>query len=897
MGIKDDIYHQRYKAHGEETWEKDSSLRIGRTAAQAEAPELQDEWTQRFHQSIASYDFIPGGRIIVNAGKPKPYMMNCNCIDVDDSRESIGEMLKDILVISGTGGGVGVSFSKIRPKGAPIQTNGGESSGTISFMHCADQVAGTIKTGGGRRAALMMSLSVYHPDILDFLHEKLDLNKLQNANISVEIDDKFIDAVNTDADWDLVWAGKTYQTIKAKEIWNILVKNALASGEPGILNMGHIRNMANSSYFTEIVTTNPCQPETSLFLTKDRGIVQLKDIGIGDTVWTGKQWSPIVNKWSTGVKPVYRYTTSNGYYTECTENHRVVQSGVKTKIKDANHIDKAICTSEFSGNDFDEDLAVLAGLIQGDGSMQKNGGTSSYLNIGKDDGDHEEHVGHLIAATIPATDHKCELWRFDQSFSDLNLKYSHITERTISDFWMGASSTTMKRFLKGLYSANGSILESAQRVTLKSSNKTLIQQVQIMLSALGIRSYYTTNKAGNVKWDNGTYCSKESYDLNITSDINTFAEKIGFTQKYKTKKIRDKKIINPQRSTDIIGIEHIGDMEVFDYTVEADEHTVWQGGLHLSNCGELPLPAYSACCLGSINVANFAREKYLDVKGFKQAIETGVRFLDDIITVNEYPLERIKLNATSDRRIGLGIMGLHYAMLKLGIKYSSDEGVAFVEKVYEILRNHSYWTSAQIASEKGSFSRFDKEKFLSMPFIKALPSKIRDEIREKGMRNVCLNTQAPTGTTSLLAGTSSGIEPIFAPVYERKYKSDGVDKTEIIADEMFALAKKEGRDTAHFESSHDISPEAHLKVQEAAQRYIDSAISKTINLPRDFKQGELSALMLKYIPGLKGVTIYKEGAKEDQPLTPLDQSEYDNRTVDAEDIGKRAGCTADKCDL
>ena len=571
MGIKDDIYHQRYKAHGEKTWEKDSSLRIGRTAAQAEAPDLQDEWTQRFHQSIASYDFIPGGRIIVNAGKPKPYMMNCNVISVDDSRESIGEMLKDILVISGTGGGVGVSFSKIRPKGAPIQTNGGESSGTISFMHCADQVAGTIKTGGGRRAALMMSLSVYHPDILDFLHEKLDLDKLKNANISVEIDDKFIEAVNANADWDLIWAGKVYKTVKAREIWDILVSNALESGEPGILNIGHIREMANSSYFTQIETTNPC--------------------------------------------------------------------------------------------------------------------------------------------------------------------------------------------------------------------------------------------------------------------------------------------------------------------------------------GELPLPAYSACCLGSINVANFAREKYLDVKGFKQAIETGVRFLDDIITVNEYPLERIKLNATSDRRIGLGIMGLHYAMLKLGIKYSSDEGVAFVEKVYEILRNHSYWTSAQIASEKGSFSRFDREKFLSMPFVKSLPSKIRDEIRDKGMRNVCLNTQAPTGTTSLFAGTSSGIEPIFAPVYERKYQSDGVDKTEIIADEMFVLAKKEGRDTAHFEASHDISPEAHLKVQEAAQRYIDSAISKTINLPRDFKQGELSDLMLKYIPGLKGVTIYKEGAKADQPLTPLDQSAYENRTVDAEDIGKRAGCTADKCDL
>ena len=275
MGIKHDIYKQRYAGYGEESWEDDTSLRIGRTAAQAEHPDLQDEWTVKFKEVISSYDFVPGGRIIVNAGKPKPYMMNCNVISVDDSRESIGEMLKDILVISGTGGGVGVSFSKVRPKGAPIQTNGGESSGTISFMKCADQVADTIKTGGGRRAALMISLSVYHPDIMDFLHEKLDLNQLKNANCSVEIDNKFIEAVKNNEDWDLIWAGKVYSTVKAKDIWDILVKNALTSGEPGILNMSNIKEMANSSYFTQIETTNPSLRAGTKVLT-DSGIFPIE---------------------------------------------------------------------------------------------------------------------------------------------------------------------------------------------------------------------------------------------------------------------------------------------------------------------------------------------------------------------------------------------------------------------------------------------------------------------------------------------------------------------------------------------------------------------------------------------------------------------------------------------
>ena len=460
----------------------------------------------------------------------------------------------------------------------------------------------------------------------------------------------------------------------------------------------------------------------------------------------------------------------------------------------------------------------------------------------------------------------------------------------------------MCQFLKGLYSANGSIIESAQRVTYKGTSKKLIQQIQIMLSALGIRSYITTNKPSEIQWDNGLYTSRESYDLNITSDINLFKELIGFTQKYKMDKIKEKKKISPQTSTSIVDIEYIGDMEVFDYTVEADEHTVWQGGLHLSNCGELPLPKNSACCLGSINIANFVKEKNLDKKGYEKAIETAVRFLDNIITINEYALDVIKLNATSDRRVGLGLTGLHYAMLKLGIKYSSPEGVVFTEKVYEILRNHSYWVSTELAKEKGSFTKFNVELYLQSKFIKNLPTKIREKIRADGIRNVCLNTQAPTGTTSLVANVSSGIEPTFAPVYERRYEStdekgNSVKETKIIADSLLDQYIAEGKDVSHFEGTYDISPEWHLKIQEAAQRYIDSAVSKTINLPKNYKLSELSELLLKYIPSIKGVTIYKEGSRGDEPLKQLDIDEYSKRDKDAEDISKEMDCPTGKCAL
>jgi len=340
---------------------------------------------------------------------------------------------------------------------------------------------------------------------------------------------------------------------------------------------------------------------------------------------------------------------------------------------------------------------------------------------------------------------------------------------------------------------------------------------------------------------------------------------------------------------------------VYDLTVRKN-HNFVANGIVVKNCGEIPLPAYESCCLGSVNISQFVKEKNLDIQGFKRAIKTGVRFLDNILTVNEYPLEKIKFNATQSRRIGLGLIGLHYAMLKLGIKYSSKEGVAFTEKVYEILRNQAYWASTELAEEKGAFPKFDVDKYLDNKFVRTLPSKIRDRIRKYGIRNVCLLTQAPTGTTAMLAQESSGIEPIFSPVYKRTFRvNDGTDSketSEIIADPLFLKMKEEGKDVSHFEGAHNISPENHLKIQEAAQNYIDSSISKTINLPENYPIDKLSKVMLKYIENLKGVTAYREGSRGNSPLTPLDIDKYLKEVnLEYEDTEITVDCSTGKCDL
>ncbi len=569
--FSDTIWQERYAHHGETTW-SDTAKRIASFIANGEPEENRELYCQNFFEIINNKDFIPGGRICANAGRPRGQLLNCFVIPLEDSRESIGQMLKEYLVISGTGGGVGISFSKLRPTGASIVTNGGNSSGPISFMDCVDQVAQTIKTGGQRRAATMISLSVYHPDIEKFIAHKIDLAKLTNANVSIEADHKFFEAVRNGRTIDLSWNNKHYKTIDALTIWNKLVQNANLSGEPGVLNIGYARKMSNAYYFDDLLTTNPC--------------------------------------------------------------------------------------------------------------------------------------------------------------------------------------------------------------------------------------------------------------------------------------------------------------------------------------GEQFLPSYGCCCLGSINLTNFVKDQEFNWDRFEETIKLSIRFLDDVLSVNTYPLEEIQKQSMKERRIGLGLTGLHHAMLLMGIKYSSRAGIEFTELVYEFLRNKSYWASMELAKEKGAFPAFDAEKYLSSGFVKSLPTKIRNAIREYGMRNVCVNTQAPVGTTSIIAETSSGVEPIFAPMYRRRFNTNDGPKEETLIDPLLDYFIENDLSVKHFEGSHDISPEKHFMVQEAAQRYIDSAVSKTINLPEDFTPDQLSKVWLKYADEVKGATLYRTGSRGKEPLTPIPLDvKTAKEKIKAEKIEAVSTCVDGKCDI
>jgi ribonucleoside-diphosphate reductase alpha chain len=252
----------------------------------------------------------------------------------------------------------------------------------------------------------------------------------------------------------------------------------------------------------------------------------------------------------------------------------------------------------------------------------------------------------------------------------------------------------------------------------------------------------------------------------------------------------------------------------------------------------------------------------MDYERLAEKSKVAMRFLDNVVDANEYFIDENREAQLSTRRTGLGTMGLADALIKMKIAYGSEESLPVIERIYETIRNAAYEASAEIAAEKGPFPKFDRDKYLQGKFIKRLPKQLQEKIKKNGIRNAVLLTQAPTGTTSLLSGVSSGIEPVYDFAMIRR------DRTgEHI---LYHPLLQEWRDKHpneptpnYFVSSKDLTPEEHVRVQAMVQRYTDSSISKTVNAPNDHTVEQVETLYrLAYESGCKGITYYRDGSRD-----------------------------------
>ena len=285
-------------------------------------------------------------------------------------------------------------------------------------------------------------------------------------------------------------------------------------------------------------------------------------------------------------------------------------------------------------------------------------------------------------------------------------------------------------------------------------------------------------------------------------------------------------------------------------------------------CGEQPLPPYGACLLGSINLAKlveqpFDKNAYLDVSQLEDLVSTAVRMMDNVIEVSQFPLEAQKLEAKNKRRIGLGVTGLADALLMVGLRYGSDEAVKKTEKWMKTIARSAYNASINLAEEKGAFPLFDPEKFIVSGNMIQMDEDVKKAVNKFGIRNALLTSIAPTGTISLYAGNvSSGIEPVFAYSYKRKVlQNDGSHVEEEVVDYAVQLWRDKFGNAPlpdFFVSAQNLTPADHVKMQAAAQKWVDSSISKTINCPEDISFDDFKEVYIQaYDTGCKGCTTYR----------------------------------------
>lgn len=594
-GLQQDIFAQRYAMQAETEWTQ-CVRRVSNHVASVELNGLAAEWSDKFYDAMEAGHFMPGGRILFGAGRRQFNMLNCYRLHPEDTIESIGKVIRDTYLISCGGGGIGYNFSDIRPKGDDIQTIRWSAPGAVSVMKMIDEIGEHVRSGKNRRTALIAILDVNHPDLFEFLHVKLDLDQLNNFNISVGITNEFINAVKKNKPWTFKFNGRPY----------------------------------------------------------------------------------------------YMYE-------------------MRRKSPDGNEKIRIIAMNE-------EDAV---------------GRANNHYRVTQED-------------------------EFDR-----------------------------------------------------------VKQVDVMAREI---------------WD--------------TLIVNSW-------------KSGDPGIYNLDLANEYTNVSYFEDLD------------------SPNPCGEIPLPAYGNCCLGHVNLSEMYDEKNNDVhwKRLAKTVRIGIRFLDDVLTSNHYPIPECKTVGERSRRIGLGVTGLHYLLLKIGYRYGDEKCLEFLDRLFATFRNEAYKASVELAKEKGAFPAFDAEKYSQEQFFQQLPARIQNSIKKNGIRNAVMLTIAPCGTNSMVLGVSSGIEPIFAPVYKRRFREGNITRMDYVADKLFAEYYSEGKNADHFQGAYDITVGEHLAVQAAIQKHIDSAISKTTNLPKGYPVEDLSDIILEAASYVKGFTIYREGSKGDEPLQAIDVSE------------------------
>ena len=828
------------------------------------------------------YDSLKNFKRIVPQGSPMSgigndfqilSLSNCFVIGNEKDSDSYGGILKldqEIVQLQKRRGGVGLDLSFIRPVGSPVKNSAITSTGVVPFM---ERFSNTTKevAQDGRRGALMESISIKHPDSEDFIDAKLNLNKVTGSNISVKIDDDFMESmINnsyyiqsfpisiktkniTELDIENIEYDKIYKIsegyikkINPQKLWNKIIHNAWKSAEPGILFWDKIIDESIPDCYVsdgfKTISTNPCVSDDTLILT-DKGYFEISElINKNVNVWNGEEFSEVIPM-ITGL------------------NHKML----KIEFSDGSELK---CTPYHGFYVYDEKNLVVK-------KEAKN------LKIGD----------------------KLEIYDFP-IINNLKTRNNKIETKQLRLYK-----------LNSLIENTGFFDDTNNSIKIKSKEKNFLLDIKYLLNTLGANGML--NKL------------EDKYVLTINQKNMVLLCNIGLKTKFN--KIFNN-LNNNENPNDFISITSIENIENEEKVYCFNESKRGRGcfnGIVTANCGEIPLCANDSCRLLSLNlfgyvVNPFTKNSYFNWDLFESDIIKAQRYMDDIIDLEiekiDKILEKIKSDPEDDfikiyetnlwenikkktilgRRTGLGVTAEGDMLAALNLIYGTNEATNFSEKIHKFIKLNAYKSSIILAKERGAFPIYNHEKEKDNPFLKRImeeDSVLYSDMLKYGRRNIALLTIAPTGSVSIMTQTTSGIEPVFNTVYMRRRKINPQEKNskiDFVDDEGVAWVeypvfhhnfelwlKTNGYDVELIKSmtiteineiikkspyykatSNDVDWLEKVKMQGAIQKHVDHSISVTVNLPEHISEDIVSKVYeTGWKSGCKGITVYRDGSR------------------------------------
>ena len=823
------------------------------------------------------FDTEGAGKITLKAPKSEERVYT-----IPDTREGWVDSLRQLLLSYSAGSErVNFDYTKIRGPGSPIKGFGGVSSGPQPLVDLHKNLTKLLDTAVG-----VPLTSAHIVDICNFIAKCVVSGNIRRSALigfgdisdSAYLELKDPEKYSFELQ-DRRWSSNNSVVCAEGDNYSEVALYTAKNGEPGYFwrenaqKYGRLKDGVNNKDHRATLT-NPCQPAWAPVQFQNR-IGTIGEVEERDLLHADGALVPVYKKWCTGTKDVWAYHTSAGTFYG-TPEHKVLDRGVKVPVKDAEFIDVPELPIDRSTPSTDWQ-AVADGLFLGDGTCKTQKGMYSYnlLCVGEKDqdyfsiaelGDYIEKVPfdrrqHKIATTFEGT---------------LPKTY----EREVEDKYFYAESHVVRSFLLGLYSANGSIC--GNRVTLKQSSLKLVRRVQMMLSSIGIRSYYTINKSKNVNFSNGEYTCRESYDLNISSSmVVRFKHSVGFLQEYKKEKLAElsrrlgatSKPSRCKTSYPIISAEYVSTEKVYDITVASDKHVYNSGGLVVSNCGEITLEDSELC-----NLSESFPAKHETVEDYHATLKFAYLYSKTITLI---PTHSARTNAVMlrNRRIGMSQSGIAQAITKFGLRTYLDQ---ICDKGYDVVQ---HWD--KIYSE-----------WLCVP----------ESIKTTAIK--------PSGSISLLAGATPGIHFPHSKHYIRRMR---IAKTSSLLPPLIEAGYKVEEDVygsgamvVEFptkeenctKSKFDVSMWEQLELAAQIQHYwADNQVSCTVTFPIKQKSvdgnevpdhegtaEELAVALSLYESRLKGISFLPlmDHSYAQAPYEEITEEQYTemSKGIKEVDLGK-----------